>query len=267
MRGIILRILIEVCNQYRRLQKGHTMKKFNLFKFKPSLELVYVFINYISIVGMFYLSFQIITIKNVAGQFITFGVIGVLFLGILFPALYTTQIKHRTLSSMGIHKHKLLLSLGLSLIFAIIQYTLTLATIPLPKLNVLLPLLCMALTVGLFENIFFRGFVQLRLEQSFGVIPSIVLSSSMYCLYHVGYGMAGSEFLMLFVVGLVYASIFRLTRNVFILFPLLTPMGALFTNLNEGLIIPFESIIGFTLVFVSAIIGLVFIDQRLTKRS
>ena len=123
----------------------------------------------------------------------------------------------------------------------------------------------MAVTVGFFESIFFRGFAQLRIEDSFGIIPGIILSALIYCLYHVGYGMGGSEYMMLFIIGLIYSTIFRLTNNIFILFPLLTPMGALFTNIKEGLSIPFEAIIGFSMVIGFAVIGLVVINRAYKK--
>jgi len=241
------------------------MKTQNLFKFKPTKELAAVLLNFILIVAMFYLSFQIITIKNVAGQFITFGVVGILLLGILTPVLYNMLVMKRPLSALGIKKDKLLMSIGLSLVFSAIQYFLTLDKLELPDFKSFLPLACMVVTVGLFENIFFRGFAQLRIEESFGIIPGIILSAFIYCFYHVGYGMVGSEYVMLFIIGLIYSAIFRLTSNVFILFPLLTPMGAIFTNIKEGLSIPFESIIGFSMVIFFAVIGLVVINKAYKK--
>jgi len=134
------------------------MKTQNLFKFRPTKDLAVVMANYVLIVAVFYLSFQVITIKNVAGQFITFGVVGILLLGILTPVFYNTLIMKRPLSALGIKKENLLLSIGLCLIFSVIQYFLTLGNLELPDFKSFLPLACMAVTVGLFENIFFQGF-------------------------------------------------------------------------------------------------------------
>lgn len=237
------------------------MIKHNLFKFKPTKELAAVLLNYIFIVAMFYLSFQIITVKNVAGQFITFGVVGILLLGILAPAFFNTLVMKRPLSDLGIKKENLPLCISLSLLFSVFQYFMTLYNLDLPDFITLLPLVCMVVTVGLFENIFFRGFAQLRFEESFGIIPGIILSTTIYCFYHVGYGMEGSEYVTLFIIGLVYSTIFRLTNSVFILFPLLTPMGAIYTNIKEGLTLPLESIIGFSMVIFFAVAGLVVIHM------
>ena len=87
----------------------------------------------------------------------------------------------------------------------------------------------MVLAVGLYENIFYHGWVQMRMGEYFGVIPGIVLSAVIYSLYHIAYGMHIDEMLFLLVIGLVYSSIFRITSSVFILYPLLTPTGAMFT--------------------------------------
>jgi len=237
------------------------MKPQDLFKFKPSKDLFAVLFDYALITGVFYLSFQVITIKNVAAQFITFGVIGILFLGIMAPALYSTRVMKRPLSAIGIKKDKLLLSIGLCIVFSVIQYFLTLNTLALPDFKTLFPLISMVIAVGFFENVFFRGFAQLRIEESFGIIPGIILSAIIYCLYHVGYGMAGSEYVTLLIIGLIYSAIFRLTSSIFILFPLLTPMGAIFTNIKEGLTMPFEASYGFSLVILFSIIGLVVIQR------
>lgn len=237
----------------------------NLFRFQPRKELAAVLLNYALIVAVFYLSFQVITIKNVAAQFITFGVIGILLLGILAPALYNTLVMKRPLSAVGIKKDKLLLSIGLCVVFSAVQYFLTLNRLETPEFRAFLPLAFMAITVGFFESVFFRGFAQLRFEESFGMIPGIILSALIYCLYHVGYGMAGSEYVTLFIIGLIYSAIFRLTSSIFILFPLLTPMGAVFTNIKEGLSIPFEAIIGFSMVVFFAVIGLIVIHKAYMK--
>jgi membrane protease YdiL (CAAX protease family) len=59
----------------------------------------------------------------------------------------------------------------------------------------------MALAVGLFEAIFFRGWLQLRFENAFGSVPGLVLGALCYSLYHIGYGMNFDELLFLFGLG------------------------------------------------------------------
>lgn len=235
------------------------------FKFEPSKELWIVLLSWILVVGTYYLSFQVITTQRVAAQFITFGIIGIMLLGIIAPAAWNCLVMGRPLSGLGISTDKLVLSVALGLILTAVQYYLTLRNIELPEIMELIPLATMALAVGLYENIFYRGWIQLRMEESFGILPGILLSSILYSFYHIGYGMAPGEMLFLFLIGVIYSTIFRLTANIFILFPFLTPTGAMFTQIKEGLNLPFPATYGFVDVIVLAILCLFFINKVFKK--
>jgi hypothetical protein len=126
----------------------------------------------------------------------------------------------------------------------------------LPATENWVPLLVMSLTVGLFEAVFFRGFMQGRLQASLGSGPAVAGAASLYALYHVGYGMGAGELVFLFGLGVVYAVAYRLAENVLVLWPLLTPLGAWFSNMEAGDIqLPLASIAGF--VDVLAVMALV----------
>ncbi|WP_168223553.1 type II CAAX prenyl endopeptidase Rce1 family protein [Pseudarthrobacter sp. NIBRBAC000502772] len=92
------------------------------------------------------------------------------------------------------------------------------------------PLLALAVTVGFFEAVFFRGFIETRLEASFGPIAGVAGAAALYAAYgmayHVGYGMGGTEMLLLFGLGIVYAVAFAVARNLVVLWPLLVPLGS-----------------------------------------
>jgi hypothetical protein len=87
----------------------------------------------------------------------------------------------------------------------------------------------------------------MRFEKAFGLVPGLILAALCYSLYHVGYGMTGEEMLFLFGLGLTFGAFFRLIKNVFVLWPFYTPVGSIFTNLSEGLALPFEATYGFLL--------------------
>lgn len=237
------------------------MKNITFFKFKPTKEIFVVLASWVAVVSSFYLAFNVFTIKMVALNFITFGVIGITLLGIAVPVLYTVLVRKRPISALGITKDKLVVSIVLGLAFSVVQYFMTLLNIGIPSMAEFLPLATMALAVGLYENIFFRGWVQRRMEEYFGAIPAILLSAVIYALYHIGYGMGAGEIVTLFIVGLVYSTIFRLTQNIFILYPFLTPTGALFSQLKEGLKLPLESILGFADVIIVCVMLLVFVSR------
>ena len=97
-----------------------------------------------------------------------------------------------------------------------------------------MPLLVMALVVGVFEAIFFRGFVQNRLEAQFGPVLGIAGAAALNGLYHVGYGMGSNELVFLTGLGAVYAVAFALARNMLVLWPLLTPLGSFYNAVDTG---------------------------------
>lgn len=216
-------------------------------QWKPSWEIGFVLLSWLLVIGGLWMAFKIFTIQNVALNFITFGPITLFGLGVVVPSLWIIK-KGLSPKALGITMNKALTSIVLSIVFSVIQYSQTLANITLPSAEKFVPLVTMALSVGLFEAIFFRGWVQLRFEKAFGILPGIVLGSAIYALYHIGYGMEPNEIAILFIIGLIYASVFRLTKNLFIIWPFLTPMGGLFNNIKEGLTLPFEATYGFVLV-------------------
>jgi membrane protease YdiL (CAAX protease family) len=109
----------------------------------------------------------------------------------------------------------------------------------------------MALVVGAFESIFFRGFVQSRLEAQFGPRAGIAAAAALYGLYHVGYGMQLTEIGFLLV-----------------LWPLLTPLGSFFANLEAGDIpLPWASILGFGDVLVVIVVVIVLARRHERRRA
>jgi hypothetical protein len=96
--------------------------------------------------------------------------------------------------------------------------------------------------------------VLLRLEESFGFIPALLVGSALYALYHIGYGMGWGEMGFLFFIGLLYGAVFRVTKSVFILWPLLQPMGQLTTLIRDGLTLPPIAVVGFIEVLIVMIV-------------
>lgn len=209
---------------------------------------------YAAVVGLFRLAFVGFTQDNVVGLFLAFA--GGLLVGTVGPIAYTTWVRHRPLSSLGLGLHRLRATLALAVAFAAVQFAMTLWGYPMPAPVDWVPLLVMSVVVGLFEAVFFRGFLQGRLEASFGIVAGVVGGAALYSAYHVGYGMGASELWFLLGLGIVYAVAYRLVGNILVLWPLLTPLGAFFNNLRAGDIdLPWASIAGFA--DVGLVIGVV----------
>jgi hypothetical protein len=101
----------------------------------------------------------------------------------------------------------------------------------------------------------------LRLEGAFGIIPAVVLGSALYAAYHIGYGMPASEMVFLFFIGIMFAVVFRLTKNVFILWPVFQPMGQLITLISDKLTLPLLASLGFIEVLILMLV-LVWLASR-----
>lgn len=66
-----------------------------------------------------------------------------------------------------------------------------------------------------FEEFLFRGFIQSRLEKSFGWLVAILVSGLMFSFYHLGYPGFRSigDLLLLFAVGVGFACAYKLSGN------------------------------------------------------
>ena len=233
-------------------------------------DLIVVAGLYVAIVGLFRVAFTVFTPDRVAGLFLSFG--AALLIGVAGPVVYTVWVRHRPLASLGIGLHNLGRTVRLGLLFAGVQFAITLWGYDLPRPVDWVPLLVMTLTVGLFEAIFFRGFVQGRLEAALGTGPAVLGAAALYALYHVGYGMGGNEMVFLFGLGVVYAVAYRLSENVLVLWPLLIPLGSLFAQLEaEDLVgeLPWASVAGFAdvLVAMAVVVWLAARSERRRERA
>ena len=223
------------------------LKQIFTVRWRPGRDLLAVAISWVLVTGSLWLATNVVgsTVLGGMGYFVLYAVVAATLFGIGIPLYWTVVVRRRPISDLGITTRLLGASLVLQVVFAALQFVPTLARAQLPPLAQFLPLVALSLAIGFFEAVFWRGWVQLRLEDAFGIIPGILLGALVYALYHVGYGMPLSEIGFLFLVGVMYAVIFRLTKNVFILWPLLQPMGQLVTLTKDGLTLPVMATLGF----------------------
>jgi hypothetical protein len=223
-------------------------------RWQPGRDLGAVLVSYILVVGALYTATVVVGTQTWGGMayFFLYAVLGAGIFGVGLPLYWTVVVRRRPLADLGLTMRWLWLSLGLQITFAGLQYAGTLARGELPGFERLAPLLALSLAIGFFEAVFWRGWVLLRLEAAFGLIPAILLGSALYAAYHIGYGMPLAEMIFLFFIGLMYAVVFRLTKNIFILWPVLQPMGQLVTLIKDGLELPLLASLG----FVEALIGM-----------
>ena len=244
-----------------------TVKKIFTVRWQPGRDLSAVLVSWILVVGTLYTATVIVgtEVWGGMGYFFLYAVLGAGIFGVGIPIYWTVVVRKKPLSEIGITTRWLWLSLVLQIVFSILQYAGTLANSGLPEFEKFVPLLALSLTIGLFEAVFWRGWVLLRLEESFGMIPAILLGSVLYAAYHIGYDMPLSEMTFLFFIGIMYAIVFRLTKNIFILWPLFQPMGQLVTLIKDGLELPLLASLGFIEVLIGMFV-LIWLAGRYAKK-
>lgn len=234
---------------------------------KPSKDLIVVALSWLLVISTLYSATSIVGSDVWGGMayFALYAVVGALLLGVGVPLYWMVIVQRRPLSDLGITTRWLGLSLVLQLVFAALQFMGTLAKAQLPPFEEFLPLIALALCIGFFEAFFWRGWVLLRLEESFGTIPAIMLASALYAAYHIGYGMPSNEMIFLFFIGIMFAMAFRLTKNIFIIWPIFQPMGQLVTLIKDGLTLPLLASLGFFEVLIVMLV-LVWLAARYQKK-
>jgi uncharacterized protein len=243
------------------------MRQVFTMRWKPNRDLAAIAVSWLLVVAALYTATMIVG-QEVWGGMAYFGlyaVVGATLFGIGIPLYWTAVVRRRSISDLGITRRALGLSIGLQVVFAALQFMGTFAKTQLPALDVLVPLVALALSIGFFEAVFWRGWVLLRLEECFGIIPAILLGSVLYAAYHIGYGMPMSEMVFLFFIGILYAVTFRITRNVFLLWPVFQPMGQLVTLIKDGLTLPVLAALGFAEAF-AAMLVLAWLAERYHKK-
>ena len=243
------------------------LKQIVIVRWKPSWDLAVVAASWLLVVGDLYTATVIVGQEVWGGMayFLLYAVVGATLFGVGIPLYWMIVIRRRSLADLGLTTRHWAPSIVLQLIFAVLQYIGTLAKTRLPAFEQLLPLLALALAIGFLEAVFWRGWVLLRLEEAFGIIPAILLGSLLYAAYHIGYAMPSNEMVFLFFIGIVFAVTFRLTKNILILWPIFQPMGQLVTLIRDQLMLPPLAALGFVEALIAMLV-LVWLANRYSKK-
>jgi membrane protease YdiL (CAAX protease family) len=237
------------------------------FRWKPGLDVVVVLASCALITASLYTATMIVTPGLSGGfpYFLLYAGLTATVIGIGLPLYWMVFRRGRPIRDLGLTRKNLGLSLVLQLVFSVVLYLSIRAEVDFPALEEAIPLIALALTIGFFEAVFWRGWVLLRLEEAFGLLPAFVLGSGLYAAYHIGYGMPTEEILFLFWIGMMFAVVFRLTSSVFILWPIFQPMGQLVTLMEDGLQLPLIATLGFIEVLVVMLV-LVWLADRYYRK-
>lgn len=85
-----------------------------------------------------------------------------------------------------------------------------------------------------FELLFFYAFLRTLFEQAFGIIPGVILAALFYALHHAGFQ---PEFGKLFLVGVLYATIYRLGNSALLIYPFFLGVGGTYDVLIQSRVV------------------------------
>ncbi len=129
---------------------------------------------------------------------------GTLLVGVAGPVTYTVWHRHRPLATLGLTGDRLSLTAALAAVFGIMQFLMTLHHRSLPAAGKWVPLLALSVTVGLFEAVFFFGFIQGRLEEALGALPAALFAAGLFALSHYGYHLPSGDLVVMFGFGVLF---------------------------------------------------------------
>lgn len=149
----------------------------------------------------------------------------ILFLGFFTPIYYILIIKKKSLSTLGVHKNKLAVSLAVNVIAGISLFVMFISknTEEIVFNRNSFYAITYILVAGIFEMVFIYGFLRYELERAFGILPAILITAIFYSFHHAGFQ---PEFAKLFFVGMMYVTVFYFTRSIFSIFPFFWGVGA-----------------------------------------
>lgn len=245
------------------------MKINKLFLFKPDKELWILFSAIIVCI-----LFNFITDLFIGTLIFHIFYQGIFILGIcIFFPLWLTAIKQkRPLSTIGITTNKWIKAVLVGVFIAVLSSIGRMMNLQiiLPSTNILFNISSCMLMSTLFEEVFFRGFLQTRFEKFFGIIPAIILSGICFSLYHIGYSNVRgdvSELITLCCTGIFFSISFRITNNIITSYIVNLPQ-AILTFLGEPRFIEYSKHFNSTstvislITFVAGLLIIIFINSR-----
>ncbi|MGE5376877.1 MAG: CPBP family intramembrane glutamic endopeptidase [Bacteroidota bacterium] len=139
-------------------------------------------------------------------------------LSVGIPVYWVTQVDKQPVSALGLTLRKWLPSLALSVLLSMVVVfpfflggarILSTAWMPMAAAGAL----------SLFEPLFVFGWLQLRFEKDFGVLPGILLAGLGFAIYHAGYMPQAMQYQ--FYDAVLWAVCFRLTGSLLVTWPIL----------------------------------------------
>ena len=206
---------------------SESLKKRRWFRWEPTRDTGVAAVTVIAMLGAFF------TLNHLpSGGIINSGYELLMFsLVVIFPVWWLVWRQGRPWGELGITKKHWMLSLVVGV--AIFLFFLMGLWKQYSGKDIDLYAMLAFNLVGLWEPFFVYGWLQLRFDRAFGIIPGILLTGLCIGVYHIG-SFPPEAVLSFVILGCIFAALFRLTSNLLILWPLVWGASSSFSLLAAG---------------------------------
>ena len=203
-------------------------RRLHWFKWSPSGDTWMALLTEIAMIALYWITTHLLS--DGWDGVLVFGVLTNLGLNVLFPVWWIAYHRKQPLSELGITKCWWLQSLLIGVVLA------AFSSFGLRKMvtgiNWIPHILFNA--VILWEPFFIFSWLQMRFDRGFGIVPGVLLAGLSFTAYHIGtYPL--SMLIVLLIIGLIYAAIFRLTCNLLIIWPFVWSVASSIGTLMGGM--------------------------------
>jgi len=163
--------------------------------------------------------------------FIGFVFLGHLILNTAIPAYVVLKIRGEGLSGLGITQNKVVTSFAISFLLAASMYPSLVGVLksfdgsPAPNITYN--------AIAFWEPLFVFGWLQLRFERAYGVIPGVFMAGLGFMAYHIG-SFPPDALAMLCLTGIFYGAIFAYVKNLLVLIPMTWAVASTMGTLQGG---------------------------------
>lgn len=232
---------------------------------KPNKELLFVFVLFLICIGM---NFIADIFRGTVLFYIFYDVFFALGICIFSPLFLVSNILKQNISSIGITNKGWLKAVIIGILLLIVPlpgyiYSMLKMNLQMPSIKILFFTLICLIMSSLFEEVFFRGFLQSKFEKYFGMIPAIIISGICFALYHIGY----SDFrdfrtlITLFLVGMFFSISFRITKNIITSLVVNIPFALVTFMIKQSYFTARDSVFAFITIIIGFLLIILFLKK------